>query len=71
MENLFTYIVEMGHSLYSLGSSQEVIDAGIWGGMKGSAHESQSRFYENIIGRSPEFWSFFFPFVQERFTELI
>ena len=70
IDNLFTYIHEMGHSLYSLGSSQEVIDAGIWGGMKGSAHESQSRFYENIIGRSPEFWSFFFPFVQERFPEL-
>ena len=70
IDNLFTYAHEMGHSLYSLGSSQEVIDAGIWGGMKGSAHESQSRFYENVICRSPEFWDFFFPFVQARFPEL-
>lgn len=70
IDNLFTYIHEMGHSLYSLGSSDEVVDAGIWGGMKGSAHESQSRFYENIIGRSPEFWHFFFPFLQARFPEL-
>lgn len=70
IDNLFTYVHEMGHSLYSLGSSQEVINAGIWGGMKGSAHESQSRFYENIICRSLEFWTFFFPFVQERFPEL-
>lgn len=70
IDNLFTYAHEMGHSLYSLGSNQEVIDAGIWGGMKGSAHESQSRFYENFICRSPEFWQFFFPFVQARFPEL-
>lgn len=70
IDNFFTYAHEMGHSLYSIGSSQEVIDAGIWGGMKGSAHESQSRFYENMICRSPEFWQFFFPFVQARFPEL-
>lgn len=70
IDNLFTYAHEMGHSLYSLGSSQDVIDAGVWGGMKGSAHESQSRFYENMICRSPEFWRFFFPFVQARFPEL-
>ena len=69
-DQLFTAAHEMGHSLYSRGSSQKVIDAGIWGGMKCSAQESQSRFYENIICRSPEFWRFFFPFVQERFAEL-
>ena len=70
LDNFFTYAHEMGHSLYSRGSSEEVIEAGIWGGMKCSAHESQSRFYENIIARSPEFWQFFFPFMQERFPEL-
>ena len=70
IDNFFTYVHEMGHSLYSLGSSQAVVDAGVWGGMKGSAHESQSRFYENIIARSPEFWEFFFPFVQARFPEM-
>ena len=70
IDNFFTYIHEMGHSLYSLGSNDEVVEAGVWGGMKGSAHESQSLFYENIIGRSPEYWEFFFPFFQERFPEL-
>ena len=70
LDNLFTYAHEMGHSLYSLGSNDEVIEAGIWGGMKCSAHESQSRFYENVICRSPEFWKFFFPFVEARFPEL-
>lgn len=67
---IFTGAHEMGHSLYSRGSSEEVIKAGVWGGMKCSAQESQSRFYENIICRSPEFWKFFYPFVQERFPQL-
>lgn len=66
-DTLFTGAHEMGHSLYGRGSSEEVVAAGIWGGMKCSAQESQSRFYENIICRSPEFWEFFYPFVQERF----
>jgi carboxypeptidase Taq len=70
IDNLLTGVHEMGHALYSRGSSPAVIEAGIWGGMKGSAHESQSRFYENIICRSPEFWEYFFPFVQERFPTL-
>jgi carboxypeptidase Taq len=32
-------------------------------------HESQSRFYENIIGRSRPFWAFLFPEVQKRFPQ--
>ena len=70
LDNLFTGAHEMGHSLYTIGSSDEVVKAGIWGGMKGSAQESQSRFYENIICRSPEYWEYFYPFVQERFPKL-
>ena len=70
LDNLFTGAHEMGHCLYSIGSSEEVIKAGIWGGMTCSAQESQSRFYENIICRSPEYWEYFYPFVQERFPKL-
>ncbi len=32
-------------------------------------HESQSRYYENILGRSKEFWSYFYPEVQKRFPQ--
>lgn len=71
IDNLFTAVHEMGHSLYSIGSSKEVVDAGLWGGMTGSAHESQSRFYENMICRTPEFWNYFYPFVQERFPQVL
>lgn len=70
IDNFFTAVHEMGHTLYTLGSSDEVIESGIWGGMRGSAQESQSRFYENIISRSPQFWKYFFPFVQERVPEM-
>ena len=34
-----------------------------------SIHESQSRFYENILGRSKAFWEYFFPFLKYEFKE--
>ena len=34
-------------------------------------HESQSRMWENIVGRSREFWNYFYPSFQERFPEAI
>ncbi len=32
-------------------------------------HESQSRYYENILGRSKEFWAYFYPEAQKRFPQ--
>jgi len=32
-------------------------------------HESQSRFFENMIGKSPEFWEYFFPVLQTAFPQ--
>ena len=54
-------IHETGHALYNYNSAPEVIEAGIWGGVEGAMHESQSRFYENMVGRSYEFWQAFYP----------
>lgn len=55
---------ETGHSMYGCGSSDEVVEAGLWGGIEGFMHESQSRFYENHVFRSPEFWAVMLPELQ-------
>lgn len=62
---IFSMLHECGHGVYEYSSNKEVVDMGIWGGISGAMHESQSRFYENIIGKSPEFWTYFYPMLQE------
>lgn len=60
-ELIFTCLHEAGHALYSTGSSQRLIDAGLWGGIEGGFHEAISRFYENMVGRSRAYWDYCFP----------
>jgi len=38
----------------------------VWGGTSLGMHESQSRFWENIIGRSPLFWKYMFPILKKQ-----
>lgn len=60
-ELIFTCLHEAGHAMYSTGSSQRTIDAGLWGGIEGGFHEANSRFYENMVGRSRAYWDYCFP----------
>ncbi|TBH15245.1 carboxypeptidase M32 [Thermus thermamylovorans] len=67
---LFGTLHEMGHALYEQGLPQEG-----WGTPRGKAvslgvHESQSRTWENLVGRSLGFWERFFPRAQEHFPSL-
>jgi carboxypeptidase Taq len=64
---IFSTLHEMGHAAYSSRASEDVAGHHLWGGHSGGFHESQSRFYENIIGRSREFWVHFYPKLQESF----
>ena len=43
---------------------------GLWGGVTGAVHEGVARFYENIVGRSREFWQWHFPRLQSALPEL-
>ncbi len=61
---------EGGHGMYNYSSNEQALKYGLWGGISGSMHESQSRYMENIVGRSREFWSFFYPEAQKRFDAL-
>jgi carboxypeptidase Taq len=67
---LFSTIHETGHALYEQG-----FDADARGLPRGLAcslgiHESQSRLWENMVGRSEAFWCFLLPMAREHFPDL-
>jgi len=67
---LFSTMHEGGHGLYEQGVSQayERTPLGIKeSGSSLAIHESQSRMFENLMGRSQSFWSHFYPRLQEFF----
>lgn len=67
MSCLFSCIHEGGHALYEQNIDPLLNRTPMADGASLGFHESQSRFWENQVGRSPEFWNFFFPKFQEFF----
>ncbi len=61
---LMSIIHEGGHALYEQNTSPTLYRTLLDQGASYSAHESQSRFYENILGRSRPFWRHFYPRLQ-------
>ncbi|HZC04624.1 MAG TPA: carboxypeptidase M32 [Ktedonobacterales bacterium] len=53
---LMAALHEGGHALYEQGSAPDLTRTPIVGGVSMGAHESQSRLWENAIGRSEAFW---------------
>ena len=66
---MYSTIHEGGHAIYELGMEDAYNHTSIAGGASMSIHESQSRFYENLIGRSRPFIETVFPKMQELFPE--
>ncbi len=64
---LFGTMHEAGHGLYELGVNQAYERTPLNGGASLGLHESQSRMYENLVGRSIPFWDHFYPRLQEIF----
>jgi carboxypeptidase Taq len=64
---LFGTLHECGHGLYELGSASKYERSPLAGGASLGVHESQSRMYENLIGRSLPFWEHFYSSLQETF----
>jgi carboxypeptidase Taq len=58
---------ECGHALYELGVSPSYERNALGGGASLALHESQSRMYENLVGRSLPFWEHFYPELQKTF----
>jgi len=67
--SMFSVIHEGGHALYELGADDKYNYTMIYGGASMGIHESQSRFYENLIGRSRAFVNYIFPKAKELFPE--
>ena len=68
-DSMYSVIHEGGHAKYELGIRDEFQYTVLAGGVSMGVHESQSRFYENIIGRSRAFVEAIFPKMQEFFPE--
>jgi carboxypeptidase Taq len=64
---LYASLHEAGHGMYEQGSPEAYEGTALSGGVSLGVHESQSRFWENIIGRSRAFCHFLFPILQEAF----
>ena len=67
VSSMFSVIHEGGHALYELGADDKYNYTALSGGVSMGIHESQSRFYENLIGRSEAFVHAIFPKVKELF----
>lgn len=64
---LFGTLHECGHGLYEQNIGPELRRTGLDGTASLAIHESQSRLWENLVGRSRPFWTFFYPRLQEVF----
>ncbi len=67
--SMFSVIHEGGHALYELNIGEELDGTSLCGGVSMGIHESQSRFYENLIGRSRGFAEALMPKLLELFPE--
>ena len=67
--SIFSTIHEMGHAIYELQNDPKYDDTFLHGGTSLGIHESQSRMYENMLGRSLSFWNVHYPKLVELFPK--
>ena len=65
----FGTLHEAGHGLYEQGSAEALEGTLLAGGTTLSVHESQSRLWENLVGRSKEFWTWALPQLKVTFPD--
>jgi carboxypeptidase Taq len=64
---LFSTLHEAGHAMYEQGVAEKLADTPLGQGTSIGVHESQSRLWENVVGRSRELWEHYFPKLQRVF----
>jgi carboxypeptidase Taq len=67
MATLFSTTHEAGHALYEQGINPAYERTPLAGGTSLAVHESQSRMWENLVGRSLPFWEHFYPAFKKTF----
>ncbi|MDW8326348.1 MAG: carboxypeptidase M32 [Anaerolineales bacterium] len=68
-EAFFSTIHEAGHAMYEQGINPAYEASPLGNAASAGVHESQSRLWENIVGRSWGFWQHFYPKLQAAFPE--
>jgi carboxypeptidase Taq len=66
-DGLFSMLHEAGHALYEQGVDPRWEATPVARGASSGVHESQSRLWENLVGRSRGFWEAFYPDLQKAF----
>jgi carboxypeptidase Taq len=66
---LFSTLHEAGHGLYEQGVGPELDGTPLGSGTSAGVHESQSRLWENVVGRSLGLWRHFYPKLRATFPE--
>ena len=66
---LFSTLHEAGHAMYEQAVSAALDGTPLGQGVSAGVHESQSRLWENVVGRSQGFWEHFYPRLQRIFAE--
>jgi len=67
LSTLFSTLHESGHAMYEQGIDPKYERTSLSGGTSLAIHESQSRMWENLVGRSLPFWEHFFPTLKKTF----
>jgi carboxypeptidase Taq len=68
-ECMFSTMHESGHAMYEQGVNPAYEGLPLANGTSSGVHESQSRLWENIVGRSRGFWEYYYPRLQTYFPE--
>lgn len=66
-ESILSVMHELGHALYEQHLPRAFIDTPVFSAASLAAHESQARFFENHVGRTPAFWRWVEPLLREHF----
>jgi carboxypeptidase Taq len=70
LTSVFASMHEFGHGVYEWGIAPELLGTPLGSGVSLAVHESQSRSWENLVGRSRAFWRYWYPQLQETFPQL-
>lgn len=68
-DGLFSTLHESGHAMYEQDIDPVFDGTPLGGGTSAGVHESQSRLWENLVGRSRPFWNHFYPRLQATFPQ--
>jgi carboxypeptidase Taq len=71
LTSLFSTMHEFGHGVYEFDIDQRLARTPLASGTSSAIHESQSRTWENLVGRSRGFWRWFYPQLQPLFPEAL